>query len=180
MGTSGDRHPETAGQIGTEEKKVARRTFFSFHYERDAWRAGQVRNSWIGRDREAAGFWDAARWEEVRRKGQAAIHAWIDEQLKGTSVTVVLIGAETADRPYVNYEITESHQRGNGLLGIHIHNLKDNFQQTDYQGTDPFAKWKFRDPQGRTVTYPTYDWVWNDGRSNMGTWIEAAARRAGR
>ena len=159
---------------------MARRTFFSFHYERDAWRAGQVRNSWVGRDREAAGFWDAASWEEVKRKGQAAIHAWIDEQLKNTTVTVVLIGAETAGRPYVDYEITQSHKKGNGLLGIYIHNLKDNHQQTDVQGANPFSKWNFTDAQGRTVTYPTYDWVWKDGRNNMGAWIEAAAQRAGR
>ena len=28
--------------------------------------------------------------------------------------------------------------------------------------------------------YPTYDWVNDDGRANMGKWIEAAAKRAGR
>ncbi len=39
---------------------MARRVFFSFHYERDVWRAGQVRNSWVTKDREEAGFWDAA------------------------------------------------------------------------------------------------------------------------
>lgn len=44
---------------------MARRVFFSFHYERDAWRAAQVRNSWVTKpDREAAGFWDAVAWED--------------------------------------------------------------------------------------------------------------------
>jgi len=38
---------------------MARRVFFSFHYERDNWRAGQARNSWVTKDRESAGFWDA-------------------------------------------------------------------------------------------------------------------------
>ncbi|WP_132282769.1 TIR domain-containing protein [Natranaerovirga hydrolytica] len=33
---------------------------------------------------------------------------WIDEQLKGTFVTVILIGNETADRKYVQYEIKKS------------------------------------------------------------------------
>lgn len=84
---------------------MARRAFFSFHFERDVWRAGQVRNSWVTQDREDAGFWDAAAWESVKRKGDAAVHAWIDGQLKGTSVTVVLIGTETAQRKYVSYEI---------------------------------------------------------------------------
>jgi len=50
---------------------MARRVFFSFHYERDVWRAGQVRNCWVTKDREEAGFWDAASWEEVKKKGQS-------------------------------------------------------------------------------------------------------------
>jgi hypothetical protein len=96
---------------------MARRVFFSFHYERDVWRASQVRNSWVTKpDREAAGFWDAASWEEVKKKGEEAIKAWIREQLKGTSVTVVLIGTETYKRKYVQYEIEQSCQMGNGLL----------------------------------------------------------------
>src|SRR5438034_10811884 len=101
---------------------MARRAFFSFHYERDNWRAGQVRNSWVTQDRESAGFWDAAAWEEVKKKGDAAIEKWIDDQLHGTSITVVLIGAETSERKYVGTEIVKSRSRGNGILGINIHN----------------------------------------------------------
>src|SRR5437762_2848346 len=100
---------------------MARRVFFSFHYEADAWRAAQVRNSWITKpDREAAGFWDAAQWQAVRTQGDTAIKRWIDNQLNGTSVTAVLIGAQTAEREYVQYEIIQSHSRGNGLLAIHV------------------------------------------------------------
>ena len=62
---------------------MIRRVFFSFHYERDIWRVSQIRNSWVTKpDREAAGFWDAAKWEEVKRGGDAAIKKWINEQLK--------------------------------------------------------------------------------------------------
>jgi hypothetical protein len=88
---------------------MATRVFFSFHYERDIWRASQIRNSWVTKpDREAAGFWDAAAWEEVKKKGEEAIKRWIDKQLGGTSVTVVFIGAETSERKYVQYEINQS------------------------------------------------------------------------
>ena len=38
---------------------------------------------------------------------------------------MVLIGAETANRPWVKYEIEQSIARKNGLLGIYIHRLKD-------------------------------------------------------
>jgi hypothetical protein len=162
---------------------MARRAFFSFHYERDNWRAGQVRNSWITKDRESAGFWDAAAWEEVKRKGKDAIEKWIDNQLNGTSVTVVLIGAETFEREYVGYEIKQSHIRGNGMLGIHIHNMKDVNSRTDTKGKNPFANWHI-ERDGRKILlsdiYPTYDWLNDDGRANMGIWIEAAAKKAGR
>jgi hypothetical protein len=159
---------------------MARKTFFSFHFERDIWRAGQVRNSWVTQDRIDAGFWDKAKWEEVQKEGEPAVHKWIDGQLTGTSVTVVLIGAETSTRPYVDYEITESHGRKNGLLGIYIHNIKNVAGQTDVKGANPLAKFTFKNSFGTLITYPTYDWVNDDGRTNMGTWIEAAATKAGR
>lgn len=159
---------------------MARQTFFSFHFERDVWRAGQVRNSWVTKDREAAGFWDAAKWEEVKKKGTDAIHKWIDDQLSGTSVTVVLIGTETSTREYVDYEITQSHKKKNGMLGIYVHNMKDSDSKTDTKGKNPFDKWTFKDANNNVITYPTYDWVNDDGRNKMGDWIEAAAKKAGR
>ena len=149
---------------------MARRVFFSFYYERDVWRASQIRNSWVTKpDREAAGFWDAASWEEVQKKGDEAIKRWIRDQLDGTSVTVVLIGAETAARPYVQYEIDQSWARDNGLFGIYIHNMKDRNGNTDRKGSDPF---------GNYTNIKTYDWVNDSGYQNLSGWIEAAYQRA--
>lgn len=48
------------------------------------------------------------------------IRAKIKEQLAGTSVTVVLIGAKTADSDWVADEIAWSQEKGNGLLGIRL------------------------------------------------------------
>ena len=91
---------------------MVRRVFFCFHYERDIWRASEVRNSWVTKpDRETTGFIDAANWEELTRKGEDAVLHWIDDQLQGTSVTVVLIGAETSERKYVVEEIKKSYER---------------------------------------------------------------------
>ena len=149
---------------------MARRVFFSFHYERDVWRAGVVRNSWLTKpDRETAGFFDAGIWEEAKKKGDAAVKKMIDDALVGTSVTAVLIGAETATRPYVKYEIDQSIARGNGLLGIRIHNIKDPSGKTDQWGANPLP-----------AAYSVYDWVNDNGYLNLGAWVEAAAKRAGR
>lgn len=162
---------------------MARRVFFSFHYERDVWRAGQVRNCWVTRDRESAGFWDAAAWEEVKKKGNLAVEKWIDDQLKGTSVTVVLIGAETSTREYVGYEIKQSYNRGNGMLGIYIQNMKDSNGRTDTRGNNPFDNWQV-EKDGRQILfsslYPTYDWLNDSGYHNLADWVEAAAKKAGK
>jgi hypothetical protein len=98
---------------------MARKVFFSFHYQRDAWRASQVRNIGVVEGNASA---TDNKWEEVKRGGDAAIRRWIDEQLTGRSCTIVLVGAETADRHWVQYEIEKSWNDGNkGLLGIRIH-----------------------------------------------------------
>ena len=159
-----------------------RRVFFSFHHQGDITRIGQIRNSWVTKqDQGDAGYVDAATWESIKRQGDAAVKRWIDAQLSGTSVTVVLIGAETATRPWVLYEISESHNKGNGLLGIHIHNCKDLQGRTCMKGQNPFAFVHYtQSGQSLENTYPVYDWVLNNGYQNMGRWIEEAARRAGR
>ena len=76
---------------------MARRVFFSFEYAHDVSRAMVVRNSWVTQDREAAGFVDAAAFEEVKKGGDTAIKRWTRDQLHGTSVTVVLVGSHTCD-----------------------------------------------------------------------------------
>jgi hypothetical protein len=158
---------------------MARRVFFSFHYERDIWRVNVVRNSWITQEREAAGFWDASLWETSKKEGDHAIRRMIDRGLENTSVTAVLIGKETADRPWVQYEIQQSNVKGNGILGVYIHNISDQFGNVDTQGDNPFSR-LYLTRNGCNVylsdLYPTYLWFGDDGYKNFGTWIENAAR----
>jgi len=146
---------------------VARRVFFSFKYE-DVSRAMVVRNSWVTQGKEAAGFIDAADFEEVKRQGDTAIKNWIDNQLEGTSVTVVLVGTETCASRWVKYEIERSIEIGNGLLGIDVSKIKD------MQGN--MSERCGEIPKG----YSFYLWNNDDGYKNMGEWIEKAARDAGR
>jgi len=157
-----------------------RKVFFSFHYERDIWRVAQVRNcNVVTKSYQKNEFLDKAQWETIKRGGDAAIKRWINAQLNGTSVTIVLIGAETYRRPYVNYEIKQSFIRGNGLLGIYIHNVKNQFGLTDRQGLNPFDNFRLG-RKNLSAYVETYDWVYDFGRNNIQTWIERAAIRAGR
>ena len=160
---------------------MARRVFFSFHYDRDVRRVVQVRNSWIVRSKgEAQPFYDKAEWESVMKRG---IEKWIEDQLAGTSVTVVLIGSETYGREWVRHEIKRSYQLDKGILGVYIHNVKDPQHGTDTKGRNPLDYWTIK--QGGSDVpfsrlYNTYDWVNDDGYTNFASWVEAAAKAAGR
>ena len=161
---------------------MARKVFFSFHYRRDVRRVVQVRNSWVVRAKgEAQPFYDKAEFEEAKRRA-GGIEKWIEEQMKGTSVTVVLFGAETYNRPWVRHEVKRSHELGKGLLAIDIHSVKDPQLGTDVQGNNPLSYWQTQ-RNGREVPfssiYKTYDWVSDDGYNNLPSWIEAAAKAAG-
>jgi len=145
---------------------MARKVFFSFHYGRDVWRVNVVRNSGVVEGVSAAGFHDASVWEETKKKGDEAIKKLIDRGLDGTSVTVVLIGAETANRSYVSYEIEKSVARGNGILGIRINNVKDKDGKTESPGPIP--------PALANIGAPIYDWEY--GR--LGEWVEHAYKTA--
>ena len=146
---------------------MARKTFFSFKYK-DVSRAMVVRNSWVAEGKEAAGFIDSADFEEVKRKGDTAIKNWIDKQLEGTSVTVVLVGEKTCNSRWVKYEIKKSIERGNGLLGIDVSKIED------LQGNTSERCGKI--PSG----YNFYLWKNGDGYNNLGSWIEKAAKDAGK
>lgn len=163
---------------------MARKAFFSFHYKNDVWRANIVRNSWVTKDdKEAAGFIDSADFEEVEKGGEAAIKKWIREQLNGTSVTVVLIGSETNSRDYVKYELEKSWKKGNGILGIYIHQIKNKDGKTSAKGSNTFGPIFTSHDDDKKYFYErfeTYNWVGDDGYNNMGKWIETAAKNAGR
>ncbi len=161
---------------------MARQVFFSFHYDRDIFRVNQVRNS--GFTQPETGFIDHSLWEESKKKGDAALQKLIDDGLKGASVTAVLIGAETAGRRWVKYEIEKSWNDGKGLLGIRIHNCKDINGRTDSYGADPFAQFTVTKSDGSKVSLSslvtTYDWVNDDGYNNLSTWVDQAAADRGR
>lgn len=146
---------------------MTRKVFFSFKYE-DVTRAMVVRNSAVTKGEEAAGFIDKADFEKIKKQGDQAIKNWIDEQLKGTTVTAVLVGAETCASRWVKYEIDQSIKRGNGLLGIDISKIKDFAGKTSERcGMIP-------------VGCDFYLWNNDDGYNKLGDWVEKAAKAAGR
>ena len=155
-----------------------RRVFFSFDWD-DVWHVNQIRHSWVTKGSyEAAGFIDVADIEGVKKAKDYAIKNWIDQQLNGTSVSCVLIGSQTANSRWVLYEIKASLEKRNGLLGVYIHNVKDQNGDPSPPGKSPihnlYSSYNYVCPHFH------YDWVCDDGYNNLGHWIEQAAGQAGR
>ena len=148
---------------------MARRVFFSFHYQLDIWRVNQIRNIPNVIGCSAAGFQDASIWEEAEKKGDAAIKALINRGLDNTTVTVVCVGSKTAGRTYINYEIDQSTARGNGIVAIQIHHLENQEGQTDPAGAIP--------SKIEAKGYKAYKYV---DHERLGKWIEEAAKAAGK
>ena len=115
---------------------MARRTFFSFHYKY-VWKVNQIRSMPNIIGTSAAGFQDASLWETAKKKGDAEIKRIIDAALQNTSVTVVCVTHGTTNRKFINYEIDKSLERGNGLVAIQIHHLKDQNGNTGLVGAIP-------------------------------------------
>ena len=160
---------------------MARRSFFSFHYEPDNWRAGQVRNMGLVDGNKPVSDND---WETVTKGGDAAIKKWIADQIYGRSCTVVLVGSNTAKRKWIDYEIIKSWDDGMGVVGIHIHGLKNSGGHTSTKGSNPFAHIgygntgkklssivKCYDPGG-TNSQERYDWI----KTHLANAVEEAIR----
>jgi len=115
---------------------MAVHVFFSFHYKY-VWKVNQIRSMPNVIGAAAAGFKDASLWEESKKKGDKEIKGMIDKALEGTEVTVVFVTYGTSSRKYINYEIDQSLARGNGLVAVQIHHLKDSDGNTGSAGAIP-------------------------------------------
>lgn len=116
---------------------MARRVFFSFHFANDFWRTQQVRNI---NALEGQTLCSANAWEEVKKKGDAAIEKWIADNMDGKSCVVVLVGSQTASRPWVIHEMMKGWNDKKGVLAIRIHKLLDSNGEPSTMGTNPLEK----------------------------------------
>jgi hypothetical protein len=147
---------------------MARKTFFSFDYKY-AWKVSQIRRMRNVRSTSAAGFEDASLWEEAKKKSDQEVHRMIDGALQDTTVTVVCVTHGTTDRKYIDYEIDQSLARGNGLVAVQIHHIKDQNGETGSAGDIPSkipSNW-----------FKAYKYINNEA---LARWIEEAAKLAGK
>lgn len=150
-----------------------RQIFYSFHFNNDVMRVQQVRQMGVVDGNEPV---TPNKWEELK-KGAGGIEKWIDDNMKGKSCVVVLIGTDTSTRPWVKYEIKKAWEDGKALLGIHIHNLNCPNNGTCAKGKNPFDDLTFK-RNGVVVKPAVYDPklsdAYGDIKDNLSKWIEAA------
>jgi len=174
---------------------IKRQVFFSFHYSNDVWRAAQIRNLGVV---EGQKFFSDNDWESVRYKSDSLIKRWIDTELNMRSCVVVLIGKETYSRKWVQYEIEQAWQKGKGIVGIYIHNIKNSNGEQSVKGKNPFDEF-FIDKTFNYIAhrstpmdsneirlssvvktynspYYTSEYVYNDIKENIESLIEEAIR----
>jgi len=147
---------------------MARRVFFSFDYQY-VWKVNQIRSMPNVIGTTSAGFQDASLWEEAKKKGVTGIKMMIDRALENTSVTVVCVTYGIINRLYINYEIDKSLERGNGLVAIQIHHLKNPDGRIGLVGQTP--------PQIKANGFKVYKYADKDALARM---IEQAAKLAGK
>jgi MTH538 TIR-like domain (DUF1863) len=161
---------------------VAKSVFYSFHYERDNWRVQEIMKMGA---LQGQTILNAQQWEEVKRKGEAAIKQWIADQMAYKSAVVVLVGAQTASRPWVLHEIAYAWDNKKPLVGVRIHGLADGNGKTDSYGDNPFSSVKLAGG-GNVGTYvPVYNptgansqAVYADISANLLTWVDNAYKRS--
>jgi hypothetical protein len=159
---------------------MARQVYYSFHYKADAWRAGQVRNIGTVDGNKPVSDND---WEAVERGGDVAIEKWIAEQMQGRSCTIVLIGKDTAGRKWIDYEIRKTWNDKKGVVGIYVHNLKNQEGYQPSQGRNPLADIPLTDGKKLSDYAKAYNPpfnlstdVYNYIRDNISDWVEEAVR----
>lgn len=157
-----------------------RRVFYSFHFENDARRARQGRNIGVTEHDEPV---SDNGWEEIKRGGDAAIQKWIDNQMSTRSCAIVLIGSQTANRRWIDYEIRKAWNDKKGSLGIYIYRLVNQDSQSSIKGANPFAKVPLQNGGTLDQYVAAFDPPYTDSKNvyayvsnNLEAWVENAIK----
>lgn len=152
---------------------MKRKVFYSFHFDNDVMRVQQIRNMGVLEGDEPV---SPNTWEQIKRTEQG-VKNWIEQNLSGKSCLVTLIGSQTANRPWVKYEIQRAWELGKAVVGVHIHRLNCPRNGFGTKGANPFDQFTFKrnDRIIKPLIYePSFNDAYGDIRDNLETWIENA------
>ncbi|MBD1402484.1 TIR domain-containing protein [Leclercia adecarboxylata] len=155
---------------------MKRKVFYSFHFDNDVMRVQQIRNMGLLEGDEPV---SPNTWEQIKRTEQG-VKNWINQNLNGKSCLVVLIGSQTANRPWVKYEIQRAWEEGKAVVGVYIHRLNCPRHGYGIKGANPFDQITFK-RNGQIIKPLVYEPNSNDAytdiKNNLATWIEHAIKQ---
>lgn len=154
---------------------MAPKVFTSFHYKADVMRVAQVKQMGA-----LAGqpLLTTNQWESVKGQGEEAIKRYIAREMSDKECLVVLIGSRTAGRRWVTYEINKAWSDGLGVLGVHIHNIRDPNTGTCAKGSSPIANTPIGSGKRMSNVVPVWDPVGANIYTTIETYIEGHIRSA--
>ena len=156
--------------------------YYSFHYDRDSWRVQQIAQ--MG-SVEGQQILNSQEWEEVKAKGRPAIEKWIADNMAYKTAVVVLVGAKTSTRPWVDYEIRKAWADKRAIVGVRIHGLLDKAEKADDPGANPFENIPTTDGHKLSKYLTLHNPAGANSRAvyksisdNMKTWADNAYKRS--
>jgi len=106
--------------------KVKRKVFISYHHDNDQCYADYMRDTY-GNQYDI--FYDNSLDDEIDSTDPAYVNRVIRENyIVGSSITIVLCGAETWKRRYVDWEICSTLHHNHALLGIALLTASKDYQ----------------------------------------------------
>lgn len=129
---------KAAKRIGAD-RHPGNRVFFSYHHERDVWRANLVRDHWLASgDGQVSGGFEGSLAELAEAEGADSVRRRLDAAIEDCAVVCVLIGAETHQRHWVDYAVFRAITRGKGVFGVRIHTINDRYGRRNFSAQSPF------------------------------------------
>lgn len=138
------------------------KVFISYHYQCDNKVAKEITNI-VNKDRTSL---FTILQEQVKKNDSESIKRWVDEEIKKTRFTILLISKETFEREYVSYEITRSRENGNTIIPILIDNEENAFSEEDIETLSKKLP--------KTNCKRIRRWIKDCGKENVLQWLNDA------
>ncbi|MCB1217996.1 TIR domain-containing protein [bacterium] len=156
--------------------------YFCFHQERDMQRARFVSAISGSVDSNRFSDWTDESWQAALESGEETLQHEMRRRLEGCSVTCLLIGERTFEKPWIGPMLQFSHELGMGILAIHVHGIPDENGNMARKGANPLGRLSYIGRDGGEYPfssgYPTYDWDFAAGEKHLAEWIAESARRS--
>lgn len=142
--------------------------FISYHYDSDNKIAREITEI-INTDK--INIFTVVR-ESEKIKDAEIIKNWVDEEIKRTRITILLISAETLDRKYVSYELSKSLLNGNSIIPILIDSEENAFNE---DGINSVKQKLDVELSGRNLKIRK--WFQENGKENILRWLNEALEK---